>query len=142
MIRTYSELKSLKTFRERYEYLKLDGVVGKETFGFDRYLNQKFYKDKTLWKPVRDKIIVRDLGKDLAMDDDMYEIPGIIIVHHMNPVRTNDIIDKTEYLLNPEYLVCVSSMTHNAIHYGDFSQIHYSLPVRSRNDTCPWRKLK
>ncbi len=136
MIRTYSELSSLKTFEERYEYLKLCGIVGEDTFGFDRYLNQIFYTGK-LWRPLRSKIIVRDNGRDMGLEG--YEIHGRIIVHHMNPITKQDILDNSEYLLNPEYLVCVGEMTHNAIHYGDANLLPKGPITRSPNDTCPWR---
>lgn len=135
-IKTYSELITIPTFEERYEYLRLQGRVGEETFGFDRWLNQVFYRTKE-WKTVRDKVIVRDCGCDLAMFD--REIQGRILVHHMNPILTRDIVNRTEFLLNPEYLICTSKNTHDAIHYGD-SELLITMPIeRSRNDTCPWR---
>ena len=115
-IRTYSELIRLPTFEERFRYLKLDGLVGKDTFGFDRYLNQEFYRSKE-WKEVRDFVIVRDNGCDLGMDG--YEIVGRIYIHHMNPITVNDIVHSSDFLLNPDYLICVSHNTHNAVHYGD-----------------------
>ena len=136
-IKTYSELITIPTFEERYEYLRLQGRVGEETFGFDRWLNQVFYRTKE-WKTVRDKIIVRDCGCDLAMLD--REIQGRILVHHMNPILTRDIVNRTEFLLNPEYLICTSKNTHDAIHYGD-SELLITMPIeRTRNDTCPWRR--
>ena len=136
-IKTYSELITIPTFEERYEYLRLQGRVGKETFGFDRWLNQVFYRSKE-WKTVLDKVIVRDCGCDLAMLD--REIQGRILVHHMNPIIVRDIFDRTEFLLNPEYLICTSKNTHDAIHYGD-SELLITMPIeRSRNDTCPWRR--
>lgn len=136
-IKTYSELITIPTFEERYEYLRLQGRVGEETFGFDRWLNQVFYRTKE-WKTVRDKVIVRDCGCDLAMLD--REIQGRILVHHMNPILTRDIVNRTEFLLNPEYLICTSKNTHDAIHYGD-SELLITMPIeRSRNDTCPWRR--
>lgn len=136
-IKTYSELITIPTFEERYEYLRLQGRVGEETFGFDRWLNQVFYRTKE-WKTVRDKVIVRDCGCDLAMFD--REIQGRILVHHMNPILTRDIVNRTEFLLNPEYLICTSKNTHDAIHYGD-SELLITMPIeRSRNDTCPWRR--
>lgn len=136
-IKTYSELITIPTFEERYEYLRLQGRVGEETFGFDRWLNQVFYRTKE-WKTVRDKAIVRDCGCDLAMFD--REIQGRILVHHMNPILTRDIVNRTESLLNPEYLICTSKNTHDAIHYGD-SELLITMPIeRSRNDTCPWRR--
>lgn len=137
-IRTYSELVSLPTFEERYEYLKLGGKVGEDTFGFDRYLNQKFYKSKE-WQSVRNYIITRDNGCDLGIPD--REIRGNrIIIHHMNPITKEDILDRSEYLLNPEYLISTIDNTHNAIHYGDKDLLYTDHPIeRSKNDTCPWR---
>jgi hypothetical protein len=135
-IRTYSELITIPTFEERYEYLRLQGKVGEETFGFDRWLNQVFYKSSE-WKSIRNKVIVRDFGCDLALRD--REIQGRILVHHMNPVMVKDIVDRTEFLLNPEYLVSTSKNTHDAIHYGD-SSLLTTMPIeRTQNDTCPWR---
>lgn len=135
-IKTYSELITLPTFMERYRYLRLGGRVGEDTFGFDRWINQKFYKDPE-WLAVRDYVIVRDLGCDLAMSD--REIAGRILVHHMNPITKEDILLRTEFLLDPEYLICTSKNTHDAIHYGDESLL-YSEPIqRRKNDTCPWR---
>ena len=136
-IRTYSELIQLPTFEERYEYLKLDGTVGEETFGFDRYLNQVFYKSKE-WLKVRNYVITRDNGCDLASPD--HEISGNrIIIHHMNPIRKEDILNRSDILLNPEYLICTIKNTHDAIHYGDSSLLYTDPIVRSKNDTCPWR---
>ena len=116
MLRCYSELLQLPTFKERYEYLRLDGVVGEETFGFDRYLNQIFYNSQE-WKDIRRKIIIRDNGCDLGLDG--YEIRGKILIHHMNPIRQQDILLRTDLVLNPEYLIATTLSTHNAIHYGD-----------------------
>lgn len=136
MIRTYKELSQLKTFRERYEYLRLNGKVGEETFGFDRYLNQVFYKSEE-WKSIRDFVIVRDNGCDLGVDG--YEIHGKILIHHMNPILAEDILKRSDFLLNPDYLITTVLSTHNAIHYGDDSLL-ITVPVeRTRNDTCPWR---
>ena len=136
MIRTYSELSQIKTFDERFEYLKLDGTVGEETFGFDRYINQKFYQSAE-WKRVRREVIIRDNGCDLGIEG--YELHCGIIIHHMNPINVNDILDIAEYLLNPEYLITTILKTHNAIHYGDAGLLQ-SLPIeRSKNDTCPWK---
>ena len=135
-IRTYSELIQLPTFEERFDYLRLDGVVGKDTFGFDRYLNQQFYRSSE-WKRIRNQVIVRDNGCDLGIDD--YEIRGRILIHHMNPISIEDLQHMSDLLMNPEYLICVSHRTHNAIHYGDESLI-VSAPIeRTQNDTCPWR---
>ena len=137
IIRTYSELKELKTFEERFKYLKLGGVVGVETFGFDRYFNQKFYTT-TEWKQLRNHIIVRDLGCDLGCED--HEIFGQrIIIHHMNPIYLEDIEKKSDFLLNPEFLITTIHSTHNAIHYGDESLIITAPIERRRNDTCPWK---
>lgn len=136
-IRTYSELKALTTFEERFEYLRLNGEVGKETFGFDRYINQLFYQRSKEWKKIRDHIILRDNGCDLGIDG--YEIWGRPIVHHMNPVSVEDIETVSEYLLNPEYLILTSHSTHNAIHYGDEKLIATSPIERTKNDTCPWK---
>lgn len=135
-ILTYSELCQLDTFEERYRYLRLNGSVGNATFGFDRWLNQRFYKDPE-WIALRRDIIIRDLGCDLAMAD--REICGPIMVHHMNPITKEDIIYRSEFLLNSEYLICCSDNTHKAIHYGDESLLVLAPIVRSRNDTCPWR---
>lgn len=138
MIRTYSELSKLRTLEERFRYLKLKGQVGASTFGFDRYLNQNFYKSKE-WKDIRNKIIVRDLGCELGLED--YEINGRIIIHHMNPVSSKDIIDVNDYLINSEYLICVSHDMHNALHYGDENIMkHYELVERTPFDTCPWKR--
>ena len=139
MIRTYTDLKALKTWEERIKYLKLDGVVGGETFGFDRYLNQMFYRS-TEWKRVRRDIIIRDKGTDLGIDD--REIVGKIYVHHMNPLEVKDIVDSTDYLLNPEFLICCSKATHNYIHYGVKSNVPKVVTERSPFDTSPWRKQK
>ncbi len=136
-IRTYSELSNLKTFEERYRYLQLDGVIGKETFGFDRFLNQDFYRSQE-WKRIRDLVITRDNGCDLGVEDRI--VYGKIFIHHMNPILPEDIVSGSDFLLNPEYLITTTLNTHNAIHYGDESLL-MTVPVeRSRNDTCPWRK--
>lgn len=135
-IRTYSELIQISTFEERFEYLKLMGQVGNETFGFDRYLNQQFYRSKE-WKDLRNHIFVRDNGCDLGVEG--RDIYGKFLIHHMNPISIEDITDLTEYLLNPEFLITVTSNTHNAIHYGDKSLLTTEPIVRSKNDTCPWR---
>lgn len=139
MIKTYSELSKLKTFKERFEYLKLDGIVGKDTFGYDRYLNQLFYKSKE-WKRLRDKIIVRDNGCDLGVAGCDIPRGAKVIIHHLNPITSYDLIDETDYLMNPEYLICTTLKTHNAIHYGDKNLLPIFEPVeRTKNDTCPWR---
>lgn len=125
----------LKTFDERYEYLKLNGRVADLTFGFDRYINQVFYKSDE-WLNIRDNIIVRDLGCDLGLEG--YEIYKGIIIHHMNPISIDDIRCRTDYLLNPEYLISTCLRTHNAIHYGNRSP--NIITERSRGDTCPWKR--
>lgn len=137
MIRTYSELITLPTFEERYRYLRLSGRVGEDTFGFDRYLNQVFYKSPE-WLKVRDYVIVRDNGCDLAISD--REIFGRILIHHMNPIDPDDILHRSKYLLDPEFLICTVKSTHDAIHYGDESSLLIVPPERTRNDTCPWRR--
>lgn len=136
-LKTYSELIALPTFEERYQYLRIKGRVGEDTFGFDRYINQKFYRSAE-WKRVRDIVIVRDNGCDLGIEDRM--IPGKILIHHMNPISLKDINNATDILLNPEYLICVSHNTHNAIHYGDENLLIPELVVRTKNDTCPWKR--
>lgn len=136
IIRTYSELIALPTFEERFRYLRLDGQVGQDTFGFDRYLNQIFYKSKE-WLSIRDYVIIRDNGCDLAMPD--REIAGRILVHHMNPISKEDVLRRSDFLLNPEYLVCTFKSTHDAIHYGDGSLLVTAPIERTKNDTCPWR---
>lgn len=136
-IRTYSELIELQTFEERFRYLQLNGRVGEETFGFDRYLNQKFYNDPE-WLRIRDQVIIRDNGCDLAMPD--REIKTRILVHHMNPIDKEDILRRSNFLLNPEYLICTIKATHDAIHYGDESKLIIMPPERRPNDTCPWRR--
>lgn len=136
-IRTYSELIRYNTFRERYLYLKLSGKVGEDTFGFDRYLNQQFYKSKE-WKSVRDFVIIRDGGCDLGIAD--RPIPSRIIIHHLNPITKDDILNQTDYLLNPEFMICTIKRTHDAIHYGDENLLYEGPVERSKNDTCPWRR--
>lgn len=133
--RSYRDLKQLPTFQERFEYLKLNGKVGEETFGFDRYFNQRFYRSKE-WKDVRNYVIARDHGCDLAIFD--REIFGKVLIHHMNPISLDDIRHSSDYLLNPEYLICVSKQTHDAIHYGDSSLLILEPIVRKPNDTILW----
>lgn len=135
-IRTYSELITLPTFEDRYKYLRLRRKVGEETFGFERYLNQSFYKSDA-WLSVRDKVIIRDLGCDLGIEG--REIHGRIIVHHMNPITKVDIMDQTELLLDPEYLICTTKNTHDAIHFSDENLLVKDPIVRTKNDTCPWK---
>ena len=136
MILTYSELVKLPTFEERYDYLKLNGRIGEDTFGYTRYLNQIFYKSKE-WKEIRNRVILRDNGCDLGVEG--YEIPGRVYIHHINPITERDILDRTEYLLSPEYLICVSYETHNAIHYGSLVPREPDVIVRRPYDTCPWK---
>lgn len=137
MIRTYSELCKFTTFKERFEYLKLSGQVGQSTFGFDRYLNQIFYKTPE-WKSVRNKIIVRDDGCDLGIEG--REIHGRIYIHHMNPIMVRDVLDRTDILLNPEYLITTTFNTHQAIHYSDEDLLIMDPIERIPNDTCPWKR--
>ncbi len=135
-VKSYSELSMLDTFEERFRYLQLKGAVAEETFGFDRYLNQKFYNSRE-WKSIRDFVILRDNGCDLGVDG--YEIYGKILIHHINPIRIKDIENSSDFLIDPEYLITTTLHTHNAVHYGDESLL-LTVPVeRSRNDTCPWR---
>lgn len=137
-IRTYSELITLPTYIERFNYLKLGGKVGVDTFGFDRYLNQQFYHKDPRWRSARDKVIIRDNGCDLGMEG--YEIQAKIIVHHMNPITMDDIINKRDWIYDPEFLICTVHSTHNAIHYGDENLLFKGPVVRTPNDTCPWKR--
>lgn len=139
MTRTYSELSMLSTFEERFEYLKLGGAVGEDTFGFERYLNQKFYRSRE-WKRIRDLVIIRDNGCDLGIDGRF--IVSHIIIHHLNPINSSDIRLVTTNLLNPEYLICVSHDTHNAIHYGDKNLLAKDYIGRTPDDTTLWKKQK
>lgn len=135
-IKTYSELITIPTFEERFEYLKLDGQVGVETFGFNRYLNQAFYKSDE-WLSIRDYVITRDNGCDLGMEG--YEIYGRILIHHINPITKDDIIQRSRILLDPENLITTVKRTHDAIHYGDSNLLMKAPIERRKNDTCPWR---
>jgi hypothetical protein len=135
--RTYTWLSRLHTFKERFEYLRIDGLVGRETYGFDRFINQRFYHSKE-WRSLRDHVIVRDCGCDLGIDG--HEIYGRIYIHHMNPIGIKDVELMSKYLLNPEYLISVTHDTHNAIHYGDESLLTTEPIERQKNDTCPWKK--
>lgn len=142
-LRTYSELCERESFDDRFLYLMLNGKVGKETFGIDRYINQRFYKEDKLWLRCRDEIIMRDKGCDLGLKD--YEIEGPIIIHHMNPILLSDIVLRTDILLNPDFLICVSASTHRAIHYhinitSPEVAILNSMAERTPFDTSPWRK--
>ena len=136
-IRTYSELITLPTFLDRYRYLRLGGKVGEDTFGFDRWLNQMFYKDPE-WLHARDIVIERDNGCDLGIPG--RKISGRILVHHMNPITVEDIVNRSEILLDPEYLISTVKLTHDAIHYGDESSLLLDFVERTKNDTCPWRR--
>lgn len=134
-IRTYSELECLSTFEERFEYLKLGGSVGSATFGFDRYINQRFYRSFE-WKTARDAVIVRDNGCDLGIDG--YEIHVDILIHHINPMNVDDIIAGEEWLIDPEYLITTTQRTHNAIHYGSDLQLPAVVTERKQGDTKLW----
>ena len=135
-IRSYSELIRLPTFLERFEYLKLDGIIGTDTFGHDRYINQQFYHSQE-WQRIRDYVIIRDNGCDLGVDG--YQIFGRVYIHHLNPIRQQDILSHNAFLVDPEYLICVAYDTHYAIHYGDASKLRQDPIERKPNDTCPWR---
>ena len=137
-IKTYSELSKLKTFQERFDYLKIGGAIGETTFGFNRYLNQMFYRSNPHWREIRDEVIIRDNGMDMGLDD--FPIGGKIIVHHINPIREEDILNLSDIALSLENLVCVSLATHNAIHFGDPSKLTPIFEERKPGDTCPWRK--
>ena len=137
IIRTYTELMKLETFEERYKYLKLVAKVGEETFGLERYLNQQFYHSQE-WKSLRSQIIIRDNACDLGIPG--REMDSRIIIHHMNPITKDDLIHQSDFLLNPEYLICTSKKTHSAIHYGDDKMLFGEMVERSKDDTCPWRR--
>lgn len=134
--RTYSELITIPTFEERFKYLRLDGSVGEQTFGFDRYINQVFYQSYE-WKKIRDAVIIRDNGCDLGVEG--HDIRGKILIHHMNPISLKDIETRSDFLLNPEYLISTMHITHNAIHYGDENLLPKGPIERKKYDTCPWR---
>lgn len=137
MIKTYSDLMMIPTFKERFEYLKISGTVGIDTFGYDRYLNQLLYKCDE-WKNARRLAIIRDNGCDLGITG--YDIMGNVYVHHMNPITVEDVLNRNPDIFNPEYLICCSLNTHNAIHYGDNDSLFPKEPIeRKRNDTCPWK---
>jgi len=135
-IRTYSELITIPTFEERFEYLQLKGSVGKDTFGYDRYLNQVLYRSPE-WKRLRNQIIIRDGGCDLACDG--YNIYDKVLIHHLNPITVEDVLARSRKVFDPDNLVCVSHNTHNAIHYGDVDLLVTGPIIRTKNDTCPWR---
>jgi hypothetical protein len=136
-IRTYSELITFPTFEERFRYAQLNGVVGQETFGFDRIINQFLYQRSQKWKRIRDEVIIRDNGCDLGVEG--YEIYGRIIVHHLNPITLEDIERESEFVFDPEYLISTTHNTHNAIHYGDEGLLIKAPIERTKNDTCLWR---
>ena len=136
-IKTHSELILLPTFEERFKYLQLNGRVGDDTFGFDRYINQNFYRS-TEWKRIRDLVIMRDNGCDLGVPG--HEIFGKIIIHHINPISLDDLDRHSDILLNPEYLITTMHTTHNAIHYGDERLLIRAPVERRKNDTCPWKR--
>lgn len=138
IIRTYDELITFPTFEERYDYLRLSGGVGIDTFGADRYLNQMFYRSKE-WKRIRDIVILRDNGCDLGVEG--YDIYEKALIHHMNPITVEDIKHTSQYLMDPRYLITVSFNTHQAIHYGDRSLLKTLPPERRPNDTCPWKMV-
>lgn len=137
MTRTYTELIRIPTFEERFEYLKLNGRVGSDTFGFDRYMNQLLYRSYK-WRKLRDGLIVRDNGCDLAHED--YPLSGRIIIHHMNPITPEQVEKDDSEIYNPEFLICTANITHEAIHYGDSSLLPKPIIERRPGDTCPWRK--
>ena len=133
----YTELSKLTTFNERFNYLKLDGIVGEETFGYDRILNQLLYKSKK-WRKVRDEVLIRDNGGDLGLED--YPINGRAIIHHMNPIPVEDVLNDKPEIFDPEYLITVSNSTHNAIHFSNENNLQKDPIERTQNDTCLWRK--
>ena len=136
MNRTYRECMQLPTFQERYRYLQIGGRVGKETFGFDRYLNQMLYRTPE-WKRFRRDMIVRDNGCDLGCEG--YEIYGNILVHHINPITVDDVVNRASCIFDPNNAICTSLNTHNAIHYGDETLLITEPVIRKPNDTCPWK---
>lgn len=137
-LKTYSKLITLPTFEERFNYLKLgDKKIGEDTFAWNRYLNQMFYHSPE-WKQIRNKVIARDYGRDLGTIG--REIYDLILIHHMNPITIEDVINRSDLLLNPEYLICASDLTHKAIHFGSWDTVLKDPIVRTPNDTCPWKK--
>lgn len=136
-IKTYTELIKYSTFEDRLNYLRLYGNVGEDTFGFDRYLNQSFYKSIE-WRNLRNYIIARDNGCDLAIPNREI-LDSKILIHHMNPISKDDIINSTDFLLNPEYLITTTKNTHDFIHYGNDTFKEYCVIERKKNDTCPWK---
>lgn len=136
IIRTYSGLRQISSFQNRYDYLRLGGLVGESTFGFDRYLNQALYTSRR-WRSARDTVIIRDNGCDLGIDG--YQLGPGIVVHHMNPLSRDDADEWGDDVFDPEYLICVSAATHNAIHFGNASLLPQLPKERRPGDTCPWR---
>ena len=135
--KSYLELIQIPTFQERYEYLKIDGRIGEETFGFDRHLNQTLYRSSE-WKRFRRQIIIRDKGCDVGCEG--YELYDKILIHHINPITINDVLNRASCIFDPNNVICTSLNTHNAIHYGD-SELLVTEPIeRTKNDTCPWKK--
>lgn len=137
-MKTYTELKNFKTFKERFDYLKIGGSVGEQTFGSHRWVNQSFYHSPE-WKRIRDIVIIRDMGCDLGIEG--RDIVQKIYIHHMNPIVMQDLIERSQLLLDPEYMICTSYMTHQAIHYGDESLLALDPIERRPNDTIPWRTV-
>ena len=137
--RTYSKLIKINDYYDRFEYLKIGGKVGLATFGYDRWINQKFYSSD-LWKQIRNHIIERDLGRDMAVKG--YDIYDKLIVHHINPITKNDILNRNPEIIDPENLICVSHLTHEAIHYGDRNLLPKMISIRTKYDTCPWKNTK
>ena len=138
MIRRYSELRHIPTFEERFDYLKLNGSVGRETFGFDRYINQRFYTSRQ-WRQLRHEVIARDMGCDLGVEG--YEIFSGLYIHHMNPMTVRDIVHGDDSILDPEYLITTTHKTHNAIHYGDERLLARPLAERTPGDTTLWTRI-
>jgi hypothetical protein len=138
-VRRYSELRRLETFEERFQYLSLRGHVGESTFGFDRYINQLFYRSRE-WKQLRNEIVIRDNGSDLGMEG--YEIHGALLIHHMNPLTADQIRHRDEQLLDPEFLITTTHRTHNAIHFGDERQLPRPFVPRRAGDTTLWTRRK
>lgn len=137
IIRRYSELIRFPTFEERFRYAQLKGVVGQDTFGWDRMINQYLYQRSQKWKEARRRVIIRDNGCDLGIEDRV--IYDKVIVHHLNPLTLEDIENESDFIFNPEYLICVSHNTHNAIHYGTEDLLVKDPVERTKYDTCPWK---
>lgn len=135
MLRSYSDLRRYHSFEDRFDYLKLGGAVGQATFGFDRHINQSFYTSYE-WKQVRQHVIIRDSGCDLGVEG--YEIHGELVVHHINPMDSDNITHRDAWILDPEFLITTTKTTHNAIHYGDRSLLPKKLVARTSGDTCLW----